>query len=292
MSKGLGRAFAALTLSLLTAGCLTNNNGSNNNGSDADTNDTEITISTTNISADGVSRKAVCVGWLNIESGDAACPGTDVDAKTVFGWCTNMQSRTKLMNSGATIAKLKAAITEANKGMKPDDFLLLSVSGHGTYRTDVSGDEANGKDEGIVAWDDVWWDDDIWSFICGLNPCRLLMISDTCHSEGHWRAMIRTLSFNTVFKPSYVVLDLGLDAGRRSEWPGQLLQLAGCREESYSYGAEAGGTWTQTLDAKRSVATSWTNLFVAARAVMPAEQEPVWTSYNASDNFVRGWDLK
>jgi hypothetical protein len=196
---------------------------------------------------DGTIRMGVCIGLLNISDGSAPCPGTDVDAKTVVKWLSG-RPVSLLMDGQASIENVKQTILQRVSGMGLNDLLTVSVSGHGTQRPDVSGDEEDGMDEGLVMWDGVWWDDDIWAFICTLPPIRLELFTDTCHAEGNWRRLGNLLTFGRGFRPRFVQLELKLDDKRG--WGGELIQFAGCREESYSYGAADGGTWTQTLDAK------------------------------------------
>jgi len=236
-----------------------------------------------------ITRRGVCVGLLTTADG-TRCPGADVDARTVAGWMADRRVAL-VLDAAATVAGVKTQILMAAYGLMPDDLLSVSFSGHGTQRPDVSGDETDGMDEGLVLFDDVWWDDDMWLFICGLPPCRLELFTDTCHAEGNWRRLGRAIH---VAGPRYVQMELDLgDEVRRGEWEGQLIQNAGCREESYSYGIEGyGGTWTQTLDDKRVAGISRLEWFEAAKAEMPANQEPVFATYNASEAFINGEALR
>lgn len=246
-----------------------------------------MVIEPTGIPADTVIRRAVCVGLLNTASGDKPCEGTDVDARTVAGWMPDRQV-TMLQDAAATIEGVKAAIRQAAEGMDETSLLVLSLSGHGTRRRDASGDEDDGKDEGLVLWDGTWWDDEVWELICSLPPCRIEIITDTCHAEGNWRTVL-TLG---LAGPRYVQMELGLDDTRRSEWGGQLIQYAGCREDSYSYGTDEGGTLTQTMDITREAGMSRAAWFRATAAWMPAHQRPVLTHYNATEAFIRGEALQ
>lgn len=240
---------------------------------------------------DEVNRYAVCVGLTQIQTGDAPCPGCDLDARMVAGWMEDRQV-VLLQNNKATIESVKSVVRDLTMGIKPKDLLTISISGHGTTRPDASGDEANGKDEGLVLWDNVWWDDDVWDFICSLPPCRIELFTDTCHSEGNWRTLGRALTFGKKFKKEYVQLEFDFDDMRRSQWTGQIVQFAGCREESYSYGNNSGGTWTKVLNSTKKSGQSRQEWFNAAKAKMPANQEPAFTQYCADESFVNGEALR
>lgn len=235
----------------------------------------------------GILRRAVCIG-LAVTTDRKECPGADVDARTVAALLTDRRV-TVLLDAAATISGVREAIWIAASGMGTNDLLTISISGHGTTRPDASGDEANGKDEGCVLYDGVWWDDDIWAFFQTLPPCRIELISDTCHSEGNWRVVAEALG---ITKPRYVQLELPLGDTRRAEWGGQIIQFAGCREESYSYGNVGGGTWTQALSASYTNGISRARWFSAAASRMPANQTPAWSTYNASQGFINGEALR
>jgi hypothetical protein len=232
-------------------------------------------------------RRAVCVGVLSTSDG-LDCPGCDVDAATVAGWMPD-RPVTLLLDSAATIAGLKAAIRAANEDMAPGDLLTVSISSHGTQCPDRNGDEEDGYDEGVVLFDGTWWDDDIWDFLSTLRPCRLELFTDTCHAEGNWRKLGRAVTFGFGFQPRYVQLELNLGDQRRDAWAGQIVQFAGCREDSYSYGAaDVGGTWTQTLHRKLTPGIRRDAWFATAAADMPTRQEPALSVYNASEEFLEG----
>jgi len=246
-----------------------------------------VVIRPTEPAQDAVLRRAVCIGVSNTAGGGNPCPGTDTDARTVAAW---MRDRpiTLLLDAAATREGIMAAIREATTGMDAASLLTVSISGHGTQRRDTSGDEADGMDEGLVLWDGVWWDDDVWAFIRTLPACRVEIISDTCHSAGNWRVLTLGLG-----EPRYRQMEFDLGDDRRDEdWPGQLWQVAGCDEGGWSYGSPDGGTLTQTLDRMRSDGITRHRWFLATSAAMPLKQQPAVTTYNATDEFLHGEALK
>ncbi len=238
---------------------------------------------------DAVKVRGVHIG-VGVTFGNQDCPGAVMDAETCKGWLDG-KTTTLLLNNAATVQNVKDAIAQSAQGMTERDLLVVTVSGHGTQRQDLSGDEADWKDEGAVLYDRTWWDDEVWEFVLTLPPCRILLISDTCHSEGSWRRVLRAATFGMLDGRKYVQVEMDLGDARSATWGGQLIQIAGCRESGYSYGSEEeGGTLTQTLDKHLSGAESIQDWFdkTHAAVVRYGRQEPVLSTYNASEMFLRG----
>jgi len=142
-----------------------------------------------------MSRKALCIGINNY-------PGTHMDLRGCVNdaddWAALLASRgfavKKLQDAKAT----KAAMTDAFKtivlGAAPEDVVVITFSGHGTYVPDVSGDEADGFDEALCPYDILTTgtaliDDEIHAIFGARKPgVRLVLISDSCHSGTVTRA--------------------------------------------------------------------------------------------------------
>lgn len=246
------------------------------------TSTTSTTTTTLPFAPAAVRRAAVIVG-IAVTTTGLACPGADVDARTVERWVADRPT-TVLMDGQATRPAIQAALRMRAAGFGPDDLLTFAISGHGTQRRDTSGDEADDMDEGAVTGDGaVWCDDDVWRFISTLPPCRIELITDTCHAEGNWRRFARAMLPAALEPaPRWVQLELDLGDQRAVPWGGRLSQFAGCRENSYSYGDTTGGTLTQTMDRKRRPGITRKAWFDAINAAMPSEQKPVYAEYGES----------
>jgi len=258
--------------------------------------------------ADGIVRRAVVINLLTTSEG-LDCPGTDVDADTAWVWAYRMEG-TRLADGQARRSAIEAAIRKANEGMRPQDLLFIFISGHGTTRPDADGDEPSGNDSGLVLWDSIWWDDEVWRFVCTLRPCRIDLVTDTCFAEGNWRYVRRTLHYATLgLVPRSRQMEFNLGDGgagkwregnpalreggnRRQEWAGQISQFAACSDHSYSYGVATGGTGTQTLNDLLQPGITRAALFAAWKKAMPRDQQPVWAVYNLSESFRKGEFLR
>jgi hypothetical protein len=92
----------------------------------------------------------------------------------------------------AIMTKLKAMVADAKAGKL--NYLVFSLSSHGTQMNDTSGDEPDGKDEAFVPYDiaekNGGWDpahiisdDELHDLFLQLPPTVLLEVYlDTCHS--------------------------------------------------------------------------------------------------------------
>lgn len=117
-------------------------------------------------------------GW----SGDlAAC---EFDAKDMAAIATSQGIKsTVLLTKQGTRAKTLAAIRKAAKRLKRGDFFFLTYSGHGGQVPDVTGEEADKRDETWCLFDGQLIDDELYfelsRFAAGV---RILVLSDSCHS--------------------------------------------------------------------------------------------------------------
>jgi metacaspase-1 len=94
-----------------------------------------------------------------------------------------------LLTKEATRAKVLSAIRNASKMLKRGDFFFLTYSGHGGQVPDVTGEEADKKDETWCLYDGELIDDELYAelgrFAAGV---RILVLSDSCHSGTVTRA--------------------------------------------------------------------------------------------------------
>lgn len=242
------------------------------------------------VRTNAITHAALFVGVSKGYAG--ACPGADIDAKTMKTWIRDNREVTLYLDKNATLAAVQAALLDANRRL-PDDgsgLMTLGFAGHGTLRNRKANiDKYGPKESGLCFYDQVWWASDLAAWItANFKPCRIEWIPDCCHAQNNWRRIGEVATLGYIDNPTGPVV-IRMDAP--TNWPGQMAQWAGCRQDSYSYGdASQGGTWTQTLDLliqmKRDRARI--QLFNAAAGMMPDEQTPAWETYNATSNFVHG----
>jgi len=233
---------------------------------------------------EGDSNKvAICVGLTAVDSryyngwaGD--CPGCDVDAKGMYNlFVKNGYTSTLMLNSACTWDNVSNTILSNARKLKSGDKIVIMMSGHGGQIKDQNGDEVDGQDETICMWDGQVRDDDVLKMLKQFpDGLKIVMINDQCHSEGNYKTALR--SFKQTVSLGYWGTQEGTVLIDKSGFNGRLIQFAGCREASYSYGATDGGTWTQSLLTviEKDNTLSWIILFNKAKLIMPSNQTPVY----------------
>ncbi|EHR73532.1 Caspase domain-containing protein [Burkholderiales bacterium JOSHI_001] len=90
---------------------------------------------------------------------------------------------TVLLTKKCTRANFLAAMRSAAKALVKGDFFFLTYSGHGGQVPDVTGEEADKKDETWCLYDGQLIDDELYlelgRFAAGV---RIVVLSDSCHS--------------------------------------------------------------------------------------------------------------
>ena len=173
-----------------------------------------------------------------------------------------------LKTKRATRDAVFGAIRMAAAGLGTNDLLFVAHSSHGGQVEDTSGDEADGMDETICLFDANVPDDQVFDLVCSLPPCRIFLISDSCHSEGNFKA------------PPFVLAQERQKGEKK--WAGSILQFAGCREALTSQSTGSGGRWTTALVDAYSTNQTYLQWFEGALGKMPADQVPMMVEYGVS----------
>lgn len=236
-------------------------------------------VTVTSVTANN-GKAGVCIGLTKVlpsayDGWNGDCPGCDIDSQSMF----DLQAATGfdtvlLQNSAANWGAIQARVLEQGAKLKAGELLVLTMSGHGGQIADDSGDEVTDSlDETLCFWDVQLRDDSILDLLNKIKtPLRIAIISDQCHSSGNWRSAWRKI---TRQKTTARLMFRGRTHHR-------ILQFAGCRENSYSYGSTEGGTWTTCLLQTFNSELTWKQWFEAAKSRMPANQIPVLVEENSS----------
>lgn len=172
-----------------------------------------------------------------------------------------------LKTSRATAGAVQDYLRWAARTTRFGDLVLFYFAGHGQRRPDANGDEDDGFDELLLAYDRPLDDDELdesWrEFPEGV---RLLVISDACHSgtnfkfPGGWkRSPVRPPSAPRPFlRPMKA----------------SLVHLGACRDEELATAYRGGGAFTIALCAalQPSFAGDYRDLIRLIAASLPAQQ--------------------
>ena len=187
-----------------------------------------------------VGLKSVDTNAYNGWDGQSGCWGCELDVDNMERIVSPLgYSRNVLKTKQATRDAVLDALSTNAKKLKSGDTLVFYFSGHGGQQPDTNGDEGDGKDETLVAYDGEIIDDDlndIWvKFKSGV---RIIMISDSCNSGTNYRLM-RDVKNPTPFSP--------LAPDTVSQMRAQMIHLGGCRDGFTSQGYQTGGEFTMAL---------------------------------------------
>lgn len=245
-----------------------------------------------------MSKKALCIGINDY-------PGTQNDLSGCINdandWAVELDSRgftvSKMLDSEATHAAMTAGITSLINGAVKGDTLVITYSGHGTWVPDSSGDEPDGRDEGLCPWDigstGPLLDDDIrLMFAARAAGVRILLLSDSCHSgsvtrgkeedldPGHPRARFMPLEAwmpanelpPASARPVHLVGGLKRSGGD--------LLLSGCLDTQYSWDTSFKGrpngafTYYALKTLREGKPANYEAWFRAIRAYLPSTRLP------------------
>lgn len=167
-----------------------------------------------------------------------------------------------LLDSAATKAKILAGLEDLRRAARSGDIVVVTFSGHGSFTTDLDGDEEDGVDECWCPYDvhaHQITDDELHGIISRRRDgVKWILISDSCHSGTISRyapittpptmsdadAPQRLIRFlpPSVFCQDEKQLDRLTAMTRRparTTIPGRRtgLAMSGCQDQEYSYDA-------------------------------------------------------
>jgi hypothetical protein len=101
---------------------------------------------------------------------------------------------TTLLTRAATRNAVIHEIRELARMAQPGDICLISYSGHGGQIPDITGDEQDSNDETWCLFDGQLLDDELELLWHGFQPgVRILVVSDSCHSETVTRVVVLSM---------------------------------------------------------------------------------------------------
>lgn len=195
----------------------------------------------------------VVVGMENSKFA-GSCPGAGYDADRMYKLLSSYTPNIVLFrDSNATkanvVAALKKAVEKAQEGL-----LIFCYSGHGGSEPfpNAGKEEVDGKDEFLCLYDTYMRDNEIWDII-SKSRGRVFLYFDCCHSQTMWR--------NPGFKLSP---PLAWDHTVQEQQTFSMLCWSGCPDNTYSYGSDNGGQFTNALlrhfDSKKSYEYLWNEI--------------------------------
>ncbi|MCX6565796.1 MAG: caspase family protein [Candidatus Aminicenantes bacterium] len=187
-----------------------------------------------------------------------------------------------LKTVNATAEAVLDHLRHAARMTRPGDLFFFYFAGHGRQRPDSGGDEDDGFDELLLAYDRPLADDELderWrEFPEGV---RILVISDSCHSgtnfkfPGGWkRALVRPTSAPRPFLPPMKA---------------SLIHIGAARDEELASAYRGGGAFTIALCEERPLnfQGGYRDLVRAVSSKLPAQHPRLELYGPGAEEFVR-----
>ena len=245
-----------------------------------------------------MTRQALCIGINDYPGTDSDLSGCVNDAND---WAAELGSRgcevRTILDMQATHAAMTLAIGNMIGGAKKGDTLVITYSGHGTWVPDSSGDESDGRDEGLCPYDigsvGPLLDDDIRRLFAK-RPAgvRILLISDSCHSGSVTRGREDDIDA-TMPRARFMPLQAWMppdELPAATRRPGKLvvglsragsdLLLAGCEDTEYSWDTSFRGrpngafTYYALKTLRERQPSTYAAWFKAIREYLPSTRLP------------------
>lgn len=148
--------------------------------------------STASISSSNSDIYGLFVGMADYPGEDNDLPLTDQDAERardalINGAGMNPANGTTLLNSDATNANFRSALSRIDASAGPEDTLVIFYSGHGSRVPRPSGPDMfdpDGMDETMVLYDGNLIDDDLAALLADMDVGKVLLVMDSCFSGG------------------------------------------------------------------------------------------------------------
>lgn len=181
----------------------------------------------------GTNVSAVIVG-LSQSQYAGECPGADYDARRMRSLLSAYAGRVIYLENAAATHK---AVSEAFREAVKSELCIIYYSGHGgsSRFVDTGSEEVDGKDEYLCLYDRYMRDNEIWSIV-SQSKGRVFLMFDCCHSK-------------TMFRSPAITFSCALPFSATSHESGDvnLMVWSGCPDDTYSYGSESGGEFTNAL---------------------------------------------
>ena len=221
-----------------------------------------------------------------------------------------------LLTQEATRKNVIERISKIAGILKPDDFFLLTYSGHGGQLPDQNNDEADAIDETWCLFDGELVDDELYSLWSKFAPgVRILVFSDSCYSGTvikealnqpirmlraslgrtcRIRSMPREVAGRT-YRANRAFYDPILKDAKlledRNAITASVILISGCQENQESEDGDHNGLFTGTLLRvwhEGKFQGSLKQFYKKIKELMPAYQSPNYFVVGASNQYFEG----
>ncbi len=214
-----------------------------------------------------------------------ACAGSELDVDNIHRILYPLGYDVRsLKTERATHDRILQYLDYATSILERDDIFVFYYSGHGGQQPDNNGDEYDGKDETLCAYDRNIVDDElneIWQKM-GMGV-RIVMISDSCNAGTNYKNKGKDIPV----KPTPFLPIRRSDIATARQMEAQMIHMGGCFDGKSSAGWPEGGAFTIAL------CKAWQNgafngnyrefhqEILAIIGTMPTSQIPAYNEYGS-----------
>lgn len=164
-----------------------------------------------------------------------------------------------ILDTHATRENVLEAVQRTARRLKPNDLFVLYFTGHGDSIPDISGDELDGYDEELVAYDKYILDDDLYKIWNTVHPSiRIVMIVDACHSGTSFKMVDFKVNRNAKTRAAMFANEANFNRNTKkvafNAFTGEFLQekfqmiyIGAASDEGTAVGGSSGSLFTNTL---------------------------------------------
>lgn len=225
-------------------------------------------------------KKALCVGINNYPGFTNDLKGCVNDAND---WGVMLEnagfSVDKVLDSDATKNTILSKLEQLMSNAVASDEIVFTYSGHGTSVTDKSGDEIDGYDEALVAYDGTIVDDELRAVLQKARAgVHIVVIADSCFSGTVTRALMSDYA-----RPRYLITEkipptATLKKRLLSDEEMVEVLITGCSDTEYSYDAQINGRWNGAMTAYATSimrkGQTYNEFYGKLRAILPSDDFP------------------
>ncbi len=233
----------------------------------------------------------------------------EYDADDMAAVAKSMGMKPKVLHTkSATRANLLAGLEAAGKQLKAGELFFLSFSGNGGQVEDVSGDEADNKDDTWCLHDAQVIDDEVIALIAGFaKGSRVLVVSDSSPSgsvarrhlpepdpppAGQRAKLMPPLVAEKVGRQNerfYDTLQKGVKSRMGPRSGPAVIAIHGCQYNQAAIDGKESGAFTERLLHlwnQGSYEGNYARFFANLVASMPSTQTPMMKTYGDVGSFL------
>jgi metacaspase-1 len=234
-------------------------------------------------------KKALCIGINNypgFTNDLKGCVNDAIDWEVLL-LHAGFETR-KILDNQATRKNMLDGLEDLVVNASPGDEVVFTYSGHGTSVTDHSGDEIDGYDEALVAYDGNILDDELRTILQkSQKDVHIVVVADSCFSGTVTRALLSGTAMPRFQKTDDIAADVPVKKHLLADEEMVEILITGCTDSEYSYDAQIDGRWNGAMSAYATsvilAEQTYNDFYQLLRQRLPSNDYPQTPQLEGSD---------